>query len=217
MRVEVSLAQRYFTNLRDGDSRGSTVLLVDTDLRVMHGYATALREAGFAVLEAVSFEDGRRLWRSTHPDVLVVDVRLGQFNGLQLLMRARADRSDIHAIITCPFPDAVLEAETRRFGGTFLTKPLQPWQIVEAVRTASNSQAVTEAVPAVPTPPLLERRRADRRIQLQSGFEPDRRNNERRQPQAAAERRAAERRQLLISEFTPERRRGDRRIAPRPT
>jgi DNA-binding response OmpR family regulator len=211
------LAQRYFTNLRDGESSGSTVLLVDTDLRVMHSYATALREAGFAVLEAVSFEDGRRLWRSTWPDVLVVDVRLGQFNGLQLLMRARADRADVHAIITCPFPDAVLEAETRRFGATFLTKPLHPWQIVEAVRTASQSNGAGAAVPAAPTPPLLERRRGERRVSLTPDFHPERRGSDRRQPRTPQDRRAADRRQVVDADFTPERRQGDRRIAPRPT
>jgi DNA-binding response OmpR family regulator len=179
----------------------------------MHSFATALREAGFAVLEAVSFEDGRRLWRSTRPDVLVVDVRLGQFNGLQLLMRARADRADVHAIITCPFPDAVLEAETRRFGGTFLTKPLEPWQIVDAVRVASQSNAAPPPMPAAPTPPLLERRRADRRVLLTPDFHPERRISDRRQPAAALERRAAERRQAVAPDFAPNRRRGDRRIA----
>ena len=41
--------------------------------------------------------------------MLIADVRLGQFNGLQLLLRARADRPDVTAVITCSFPDKVLE------------------------------------------------------------------------------------------------------------
>lgn len=160
------------------DRHEPTVLLVDSDLPVMHGYAEALRAEGFAVLEAVSFEDGKRLWNTARPDVLVVDVRLGQFNGLQLLMRARSDRPDLHAIITCPFPDTVLEAETRRFGGTFMTKPLAPWQIVDAVRRVPSKGG---PVPDPVTPPfLIERRRADRRQNAIPFMHPDRRITDRR-------------------------------------
>ena len=162
-----------------GDSlRSSTVLLVDADSRLMNGIAGALRAGGYEVLEAATFEDGKRLWDSARPDVLVVDVRLGQFNGLQLLMRARSDRPDLHAIITSPFADTVLEAETRRFGGTFLTKPLQPWQILHAVRSAPTK---TGPVPNPVTPPyLIERRRQDRRKQQLPLVHADRRTADRR-------------------------------------
>src|SRR5689334_16484777 len=104
------------------------------------------------VFEASSYEEGKRLWREITPAVLVVDIRLGQFNGLQLLMRARADRPDLKCIITCPFPDPVLEAETHRFGGIFLIKPIAPAQIVAAV---SNTPRPNPVVPDPVTPPLL--------------------------------------------------------------
>ena len=131
---------------------GTTALVVNTDTRVLQGFASALRGEGYSVLEATSFEDGKQLWTATKPDVLVVDIRLGQFNGLQLLMRARSDRPDLHAIITCPFADAVLEAETRRFGGTFLIRPIEPQQIVSSIRQIQSPDAA-------PPKPLLERRR----------------------------------------------------------
>jgi DNA-binding response OmpR family regulator len=165
-------------DLRGGFPRPQVVLLVDSDSRLMNGFAEALRADGYAVFEAATFEDGRRLCSKLRPDVLVVDVRLGQFNGLQLLMRARSEQPNIHAIITCPFTDPVLEAETRRFGGTFLTKPLAPWQILEAVR---NSPSRTGPVPAPHTPPsLIERRRSDRRRQQLHLVFPDRRSSDRR-------------------------------------
>jgi DNA-binding response OmpR family regulator len=165
-------------DFRGGPPRPQTVLLVDTDFRLMNAFAEELRANGYEVLEAATFEDGRRLWSRARPDVLVVDVRLGQFNGLQLLMRARSERPDLHAIITCPFTDSVLEAETRRFGGTFLTKPLAPWQILEAVR---NAPSRTDPVPAPHTPPaLMERRRGDRRRQQLPLFIADRRMGDRR-------------------------------------
>jgi len=152
--------------------RRRRVLVVDTDLEVLHSFARALREAGCIVFEAPSFEDGRALWREVHPAVLVADIRLREFNGLQLLMRARSERPDLKAIITCPFNDPVLEAETQRLGGTFLLKPLTPLQIVEAVTDARPDTIAPTPV----TPPLLfERRRVDRRQAAIPVAWPDRR------------------------------------------
>ena len=146
-----------------------SVLVVDSDLRSVHTLASALRHEGFAVHEATSFAEGKRLWASKTPDVLVVDIRLGQFNGLQLLMRARTDRPDLVAIITCPFADVVLEAETQRFGGTFLTKPVEPWQIVQAVKNATTSNG------ADAPPTAVERRHGERRQVICPDYTPDRR------------------------------------------
>jgi ActR/RegA family two-component response regulator len=157
---------------------GCTVLIVDTDIKVLHNFAQVLRAAGYLVFEASSYEEGKRLWREIIPEVLVVDVRLGQFNGLQLLMRARSDRPDLKCIITCPFADPVLEAETHRFGGIFLIKPIAPQQIVNAIGNASRPNPV---VPDPVTPPLLlERRRIERRVTETPGIWPERRVGQRR-------------------------------------
>ena len=165
------------------------VLLVDTDRRVLQDVADALRSDGYDVLPAASFQEGKQLWMHHHPDVLVVDVRLGEFNGLQLLMRARADRPDLHAIITCPFADNVLEAEARRFGGDFLVKPIEPTTIVAAIGRSKPPQTMKAPAFAHFNAPRQhppngaatdERRNGDRRQVILEGFWPDRRAKERR-------------------------------------
>ncbi len=192
-----------------GASRPRTALVVDSDFGSVHSLALALRREGLDVFEATSFQEGKFLWSTQTPDVLVVDIRLGQFNGLQRLMRARSDRPDIQAIITSPFADPVLEAETRRFGGMFLVKPVDPNDVVEAVLAISSSGPVPTPV----TPPyLLERRRLDRRIVSIANFDPDRRIADRRAAVRNAERRNGDRRLLVIPGYFPERRKGNRRF-----
>ena len=56
------------------------VLLVDTDVKVLHSFAHSLRAAGHLVFEASSYEEGKRLSREIPATVLVVDIRLGEFN-----------------------------------------------------------------------------------------------------------------------------------------
>ncbi len=178
------------------------VLVVDVDATIVHSLAGALREAGYSALEATSFADAKRLLVTESPQVLVADVRLGQFNGLQLLMRAKEERPDTAAVITCAFPDVVLEAETRRFGGVFLLKPLDPQQVLTAIGAHTQPQS------------FLERRTKtrDRRNFEMPEFSPERRVSNRRIDGVSVERRSADRRQLLISNFSPERRMRNRRL-----
>ena len=202
----------FISPRQGGTVRQRTALVVDSDFGNVHTLAQALRQEGFDVFEATSFQEGKFLWSTQAPDILIVDIRLGQFNGLQLLMRARSDRPDIQAIITSPFADPVLEAETRRFGGMFLIKPIDPRHVIDAVR-AIDAPA---GVPAPVTPPyLLERRRRDRRVRATANFYPDRRVTDRREPASGLERRNGDRRSVVIPGYFPERRRGDRRfLAP---
>ena len=192
-----------------GKNRQRTALVVDSDFGHVHSLALALREDGLDVYEATSFQEGKFLWSTQTPDVLIVDIRLGQFNGLQLLMRARSDRPDIQAIITSPFADPVLEAETRRFGGIFLIKPVDPRHVVEAVRVIDASASL----PAPVTPPDdLSHHPADRRGGTMTNHFPDRRVTDRRKQALTSERRNADRRQMVVPGYFPERRRGDRRF-----
>jgi DNA-binding response OmpR family regulator len=150
-------------------------LIVDSDINAIHAIGKVLRQRGYGILEATTFDEAKRLWTAEHPPILIADVRLGQFNGLQLLLRARADRPDVIAIITSTVADKVLEADTLRFGGTFLVKPIAAEQVIELVQSMRASHSVEGAKSLVerrvgqrrhPTSrpwPHEERRRGDRR------------------------------------------------------
>ena len=109
------------------------VLIADLESRSIQPLAQAFRDSGYAVFEANSFVAAKLLWERELPQILVADVRLGQFNGLQLLMRALEEQPGLTAVITCAFADPVLEAETSRLGATFMVKPLEPGQVLAAV------------------------------------------------------------------------------------
>ena len=169
-----------------GNNPPAKVLIVDSEPHCVQEVAAALRQHGYRVIEATSFAEGKRLWMAERPHAMVIDIRLGQFNGLQLLMYARAVQPDISAVITCAFSDTVLEAETRRLGATFFVKPVASHQIL-AVIAASNGDLVRGAavgdrreVHRHEAPRLQERRQIDRRVAIMPGFTPDRRFAERR-------------------------------------
>ena len=101
--------------------RRSRIVIVEDDDAAREGLTALLDDAGYAVLSAATFVEGRRLLREQAPDLLIADVRLGRYNGLQLV--ATAPRA-VSSIIVTGFPDATLKAEALKFGAHYVTKPI---------------------------------------------------------------------------------------------
>jgi DNA-binding response OmpR family regulator len=96
--------------------------------------------AGFEVLSAGTFEEGRRLADTGDPDLLLVDVRLSEFNGLQLAVRSRLEYPHRPVIVMTGHSDPVLEAEARRHGAEFVEKPLHPSRLIEMILRMTPSK-----------------------------------------------------------------------------
>ena len=124
----------------------ATILIVDDHEVTRVGVAEMLMQAGYNVVTAGTFEDARRILRESPPDLLIADVRLGSFNGLQLVI-SRPQR--IPAIVITGYADAVLEAEARRGGADYLIKPFDP----DALLTLINRRLGSTP------PPIAVRRR----------------------------------------------------------
>ena len=99
------------------------VLIVEDDAATRSGLGTLLQRAGYDVLVTDSVPEGRRALEEGAPDLLIADVRLGEFNGLQLI--AMSPRP-IPAIVVTAFVDPALEADARRLGAHYLVKPIAP-------------------------------------------------------------------------------------------
>jgi len=119
-----------------------TILVVEDDDAARRGLLALLDDAGYRTLEAATLRKGRELLARENPDLVIVDVRLGGDNGLQLV--AMAPRP-VPAIVTTGFRDASLEADARLFGADFLVKPITPSVLLKLIEqklaAASEQQA----------------------------------------------------------------------------
>jgi len=107
------------------------VLIVDDDEVYLDGMKELLEEAGYEVFLATSFEDGRQKLRDRAPDLLIIDVRLGAFNGLQLISTGQLH---IPAIVVTGFDDTVLRADAGGFGASYLVKPIKPSALLALIQ-----------------------------------------------------------------------------------
>jgi DNA-binding NtrC family response regulator len=102
----------------------ATVLVVDPDRPARAELLGWLRDAGYAIREAATFEEARRLLQTMPPDVLVAGLRLGAFNGLHLIISARAVHPELRAVLLTSSEDAALAIEAERTDAACLVKPI---------------------------------------------------------------------------------------------
>jgi ActR/RegA family two-component response regulator len=112
----------------------ASVLLVDDDVELLQVMSRFLSESGFNVVSSSTFEEAKREIAALRPDIVVTDVRLGAFNGLQLVLMARDVRPDVRLVVFSGFDDPVLKEEARRLGARYLVKPVSGHQLLKELR-----------------------------------------------------------------------------------
>jgi DNA-binding NarL/FixJ family response regulator len=93
------------------------------------------------VVPCSTFEDAKREIAMLRPEIVVTDVRLGAFNGLQLALLARAVRSDVRVVVFSGFDDPVLKEEARRIGAIYLVKPVSGHALVQALNSKGSGRS----------------------------------------------------------------------------
>lgn len=110
------------------------ILIVDDTAATLGALSELLSVAGFDVATAADFEQAKRKVDEESPDLLIVDIRLGPYNGLHLVVRERLAHPERPVIMTTGFPDTLLEAEARRYGAEFMEKPIRSADLIALVK-----------------------------------------------------------------------------------
>ena len=109
------------------------ILVLDDDEHALSGLAELLRDAEYDVMSAASYDAGKRLLGEHSYDLLIADVRLRGFNGLNLVKQARADHPDMAVIIISGYEQQLMELEASRYQALFVQKPIRPMEFLAAV------------------------------------------------------------------------------------
>jgi DNA-binding response OmpR family regulator len=112
----------------DGKKR---ILLVDDDASTRSGLSELLAAAGFQCVTAHSYAAAVEAMTAATPDMLVTDIRLEDFNGLQLVINRPRH---VPAVVVTGFHDAVLQRDAEQTGALYLVKPIMPAELIAAIR-----------------------------------------------------------------------------------
>jgi CheY-like chemotaxis protein len=110
-----------------------SVLVIDDERDIADLTRYVLQRSGFDVSAAYSSEEGFAMAQCNSPDVIICDIAMPHYSGLEILRRLKADAATAHIPV-------ILMSGVDRFDCagmfTFLMKPLDTTSLVSATRSA---------------------------------------------------------------------------------
>jgi two-component system response regulator RegA len=113
-----------------------TVLIVEDDKSFLQRLAKAMESRGFEVTIAESVADGLRQVEQSAPAFAVVDMRLGDGNGLDVISALKSRRPDARGIILTGYGNIATAVHAIKLGAAdYLAKPVDADDVVTALLT----------------------------------------------------------------------------------
>jgi len=109
----------------EGEMPSSHVLVVDDEHAIRHFVQCALADAGYHVTIAANGEEAMGKFKSEGPDLVVLDMKLPDADGLDLLAQMKQESPDTPVILITAVADVKKAVEAMKRGAFyFLRKPL---------------------------------------------------------------------------------------------
>ena len=107
------------------------ILIVDDNALTRGALVKLLADAGFETMTATTVPEAMRALATTPPNLLITEIRLDSYNGLHLIAMAP---KPIPAIVITGYPDRAVEADARRLGAEYLSKPVSPGELYSTIQ-----------------------------------------------------------------------------------
>jgi two-component system cell cycle response regulator DivK len=115
----------------------SVVLIVEDNDKNMKLARDVLQAKGYSTLEAVTGEDGVRIAKEKHPDLVLMDIQLPGISGIDALKELRGDaqtaKIPVAALTASVTPTDRSQIAAAGFDA-FLSKPINLKEFLEIVR-----------------------------------------------------------------------------------
>jgi two-component system response regulator RegA len=125
-----------------GPFAGEVLLLVDDDKAFLQRLARAMEKRGFMTETAESVAEARARIEGSNPSFAVVDMRLEDGNGLDVIEILRARRPEARAIILTGYGNIATAVTAVKLGAVdYLSKPADADEIYAALTQTQSERA----------------------------------------------------------------------------
>lgn len=128
----------------DADAIGgdNSLLIVEDDKPLLTRLARAMEGRGFQVATAESVEEAVAAVRASPPAYAVVDMRLGDGNGLDVVAAIREKREDARAVILTGYGNIATAVTAVKLGAVdYLSKPADADDVFAALTRTGGERA----------------------------------------------------------------------------
>lgn len=111
-----------------------TILLVDDDKSILRSISRILEKIGYKVDTAETGEEAIEKIKSHKYDLALVDIRLPDINGTEILAKAKQEIKDTVKIMITGFPSLETGIKSLEEGAdAYLVKPVQPRDLIKII------------------------------------------------------------------------------------
>jgi DNA-binding NtrC family response regulator len=122
-----------------------SILIIEDDALVRKTLTSQLAKRGFEVATAETGEDGVRSFAESSPDLVLLDVRLPDIDGLEVLRRIREKNRRAIILVMTAFDDMKTTVEAVKLGAfEYLVKPLNAAELELVIDKAFQARALEE-------------------------------------------------------------------------
>jgi len=126
---------------RDNTAAERSLLIVDDDRSFLQRLAKALEQRGFSVTTAESVADGLLQVETAAPAYAVVDMRLSDGNGLDVICALKRQRPGARGIILTGYGNIATAVNAVKLGAVdYLAKPADADDVVAALLASGDSK-----------------------------------------------------------------------------
>jgi signal transduction histidine kinase len=116
---------------------GKCILVVDDELQVTHLCERFLARVGYKVLSTNIPETAVELLEKEDVDLLLVDIRMPDIDGFQILKRARQQQPDIAVVTMTGYGTVETAVETLHYGADgMILKPFAGSELIQSIESA---------------------------------------------------------------------------------
>ena len=162
-------------SLPRGPLSSAEALVVEPSVREAVFWSTELSASGFRVTVASNFQEARVRLGVRPPSLLLTEVRLGDYNGLHLVLRARAAQPSTCALLIAD--DTSLARDADELNVTFIVKPVRREEFLAAVFRSLFCVSDTRVRPPFERRVLTRRRQSSPHGEEERRVTPDRRQD----------------------------------------
>jgi DNA-binding NtrC family response regulator len=124
-----------------------SILIIEDDPLVRKTLASQLAKKGFDITAAATGEDGVRAFGESSPDLVLLDVRLPDIDGLEVLRRIKERNRRAVILVMTAFDDMKTTVEAIKLGAfEYLVKPLNATELDLTIDKAFQVRALEERV-----------------------------------------------------------------------
>lgn len=113
---------------------GEKILIIDDEEGIVDEVRDFFQEEGFTVFTAYSGTEGINALQTCDPHVCMIDLKLPDMSGLQVLKVVKETRPNVGAIVNTGYVDQAMIDEAERLGcDVFLHKPFDLMKLYDEV------------------------------------------------------------------------------------